>query len=88
MMKWKNNNIQVFCELLKSVLSKMQQGCTKYGWMVILLEVWKKKTFHYLIWFLPFRVVRQLCLVEDLLTSTFQRARVFPSKRKIMYYIL
>ena len=43
MMKWKNNNIQVFCELLKSVLSKMQQGCTKYGWMVILLEVWKKK---------------------------------------------
>ena len=48
----------------------------------------KKKTFHYLIWFLPFRVVRQLCLVEDLLTSTFQRARVFPSKRKIMYYIL
>ena len=88
MMKWKNNNIQVFCELLKSVLSKMQQGCTKYGWMVILLEVWKKKTFHYLIWFLPFRVDRQLCLVEDLLTSTFQRARVFPSKRKITYYIL
>ena len=48
----------------------------------------KKETFHYLIWFLPFRVDRQLCLVEDLLTSTFQRARVFPSKRKIMYYIL